>query len=90
MLHNVKQYATIYLLVRNARLHFVFEFDDLIINHDGSPWFPSKPLVKWYHGSLQNCKHQFDSHRVCHRHSNDMCGSSECEVGQVSEAFAVL
>ena len=25
-----------------------------------------------------------------HRHTNDMCGSSEREVGQVSEAFAVL
>ena len=51
---------------------------------------PPKPLVKWYHGGLQNRKHQFDSDRVCHRHSNDMCGSSEREVGQVSEAFAVL
>jgi len=39
LLHNVKQCATIYLLVRNARLHFVFECDDLIINHDYSPWF---------------------------------------------------
>lgn len=29
LLHNVKQCATIYLLVRNARLHFVFKFDDL-------------------------------------------------------------
>ena len=35
MLHIVKQCATIYLLVRNARLHFVLKFDDLIINHDG-------------------------------------------------------
>ena len=50
---------------------------------------PPKPLVKWYHGGLQNSKHQFDSDRVCHRHSNDMRGSSECEVRQVSEAFAV-
>lgn len=49
-----------------------------------------KLLVKWDHGSLQNCKPQFDSEGVCHRHSNDMCGSSEREVGQVSEAFAVL
>lgn len=24
-----------------------------------------------------------------HRHTNDMCGSSECEVGQVSEASTV-
>lgn len=39
---------------------------------------------------LQNYNLQFDSEGVCHRHSNDMCGSSEREVGQVSEAFAVL
>ena len=43
MLHNVKQCATIYLLVRNARLHFVLKFDDLIINHDGQPWFLQSP-----------------------------------------------
>ena len=24
-----------------------------------------KPLVKWHHGSLQNCNHQFDSDKVC-------------------------
>ena len=39
LLQYVKQCATIYSLVRNARLHFVFEFDDLIISHDSQPWF---------------------------------------------------
>ena len=84
----VKQCATIYSLVRNARLHFVLKFDDLSSTMTIAMVSP-KPLVKWYHDSLQNCKFRFDSVKVCHRHSNDMCGSSECEVGQVSEAFAV-
>ena len=39
LLHNVKQCATIYLFSRNARLHFVFKCDDLIINHEHRSWF---------------------------------------------------
>ena len=43
LLQYVKQCATIYSLVRNARLHFVFEFDDLIINHEHRSWFLKSP-----------------------------------------------
>ena len=38
LLQYVKQCATIYSLIRNARLHFVFEFDDLIISHERQSW----------------------------------------------------
>lgn len=89
LLQYVKQCATIYSLVRNARLHFVLKFDDLSSTMTIAMVSP-KPLVKWYHDSLQNCKFRFDSVKVCHRHSNDMCGSSGCEVGQVSETSTVL
>ena len=89
LLQYVKQCATIYSLVRNARLHFVLKFDDLSSTMTIAMVSP-KPLVKWYHDSLQNCKFRFDSVKVCHRHSNDMCGSSGCEVGQVAETSTVL
>ena len=64
LLQYVKQCATIYSLVRNARLHFVLKFDDLSSTMTIAMVSP-KPLVKWYHDSLQNCKFRFDSVKVC-------------------------
>ena len=79
-----------YNIVIHSKRTSAFRFEVRYFNHNISVMILHKPLVEWHHGSLQNCNHQFDSDRACHRHTNDMCGSSEREVGQVSEAFAVL